>query len=109
MKLDDWRQDVDQCNMAMNQVYSALSKKREYIVSEVEKLCNSYDLPVKKISVSSDCTVLTVYFDANTSNTLHFPRKFLLELNMSFSVKRELDALANNVLFLEIYPFLDWE
>ena len=109
MMMDEWRESVNECNLAMNEVYTLLSKKREFLVAEVEKLCNKYDLPVSKISVSSDCTVLTVYFDGNTSNTLHFPRKFLLELNMSFSVKRELDALANNVLFLEIYPFLDWE
>lgn len=102
--LDEWRNTIKECNDAVNQIMGLLSKERAKMSSQIISLCEKYGLLVESVDGSDDNTIFTVHLKGNTSNSIHFPIQFLLELNMDFSVQRRLDRSANNIMYLEIYP-----
>ena len=105
--IDEWREVTEKCNGAVSELKSELSFQRASLIDELNRICFDNELLVWSIRASDDNSVFEIHFDntvMNTSNSIHFSKKFLKSLNMSFSVQRKLDKDARNEMYLEVYP-----
>lgn len=102
--IEEWIEMTEKCNEVVSEVQNELSHQRATLIDELKRICSDNDLAVRSIRASSDNSVFEIHFDGNTSNSIHFSKKFLKSLNMSFSVQRKLNGDARNEMYLEVYP-----
>jgi len=102
--LEEWQGVAERCDEAISELRSLLSEQRQSLTNHLHLVCESNGLAVRSIKGSTDNSVFEIHFKGNTSNSIQFSKKFLAELNMSFSVQRMLDSNADTELYLEVYP-----
>lgn len=103
----NWKDTMNGLNSMASQIAIGRIEANALMTKRLKELFTQNGTPIESITYSNDSTVITVYINGNAKSFIHFTKSFLIQLDMSFAVKRELDANGDNRLYLELYPLLE--
>lgn len=103
MNLEEWRNVVGDCHEATDKIRAVMNDRFQSLSDYIKEACEENGLDVNGVEANDDNTVFTVRFNGIKSE-IKFSQKFLESIGMSFSVKRELNILAENEIYIEFYP-----
>ena len=102
-----WKNGVKSLNETSDEVDKGREEAYRLLSDEIKQIFERNGTAVANIHFSSDCSVVTVTFDGNTSKSISFKKSCLEEIAMPFAVKRKLTREATNELYIELYPLED--
>lgn len=109
MDLYDWRKTTLEIMSVKKELDTSITALNSQMCENIKHICEENGLDVETVDGSTDLSTYLVTFKGNTSNSIQFSRKFLVDIGMGFSVRRIIDREANTKLLLELYPFEEEE
>ena len=102
---NEWKNGVKELNKVSEEVDEGRKEAYKLMSDEIKKIFARNGTVVDSIHFSSDSSVISVKLTGNTENAIPFKKSFLIDIGMPFTVCRRLTELAENELFIELYPF----
>ena len=103
-EFEDWQKSVEDMNRLSSKIDNNRNEIYEWLANEIKQVFEENDLPTRNVNFSTDGSIIQVWLDIDTSDSIRFSKQFLKSIGMPFSVKRVLDSEVRNELFVELYP-----
>jgi len=103
----EWKDGVKELNRNSDEISKGKDEAFGLLSDKIKRIFDANGTPVESVKFSRDCSVVRVHLTGNTTNSIGFRKSFLFDIGMPFSVKRELNELAQNELYIELYPLED--
>ena len=101
----EWKDGVEELNKVSSEVDEGRDKAYSVMSDKIKKIFARNGTVVDSIHFSTDSSVITVKLTGNTANVISFKKSFLIDIGMPFAVRRRMTELAENELYIELYPF----
>ena len=106
-KFSDWKSSVREMNKTVETIDKNRAEVYKWLADEVRTLFEDCEMFVENLHFNNNGSVIQVRLEDTTSKSIKFPKHFIDNIGMPFSVQRVLNCDGLDVvseLFVELYP-----
>lgn len=100
----NWKNGVQKLNSHADEIIKGRDEAYAILSDEIKRIFADNGTVVDSIHFNNDASVIVVELTGDHSDEITFKKSFIDEIGMGFSVRRKLNALAQTVLYVTLYP-----
>lgn len=105
--LTDWKESVRELNSNQSDLDKIRQTAMDEMDKSLDKLFAENGLKIDWTDWEDDLSVIDVHLVGDTTRVIPFTKRFLVEIGMPFTVVRQLTKLAEQELYIKLYPLLE--